>query len=148
MSNETEGARIIADGVPVELKDGEHRLYIGMRQMEALEEMYDGLQPVMDQLKQGFEFKVPGVMKKFNDLFAIALSHEGLTRDEAVDLMNPKDLLTYFEKFIEVWNQAMPEADGNERPLARRTGTAGFRGRGSTTSRRSATAAATRRSAR
>lgn len=146
----TDVVKLLGEGVPIRLKDGNtYQLLLNARAVALLEREYGSIAaysealsgPVVGVDSKGQELRDPMRGQLLNTVITtmrVGLARSnGLRPDEIEDLVDLKHLALYLDAITEAFNQAMPDASEDEAPVSGK----GSPGVASTRSRSSSTGA-------
>lgn len=143
----TDGSRLLAAGHPVTLIDGRSvNVRFGFRGLLMLEEHFGSLSAVQNVIETDGEGNVIGkAFEPVARLISAGLVSEGISYDQALDLLDPRHLAEYVVAVGAALTEALPApaaADAGV-DVGKATGRNGSLGRTSTSSAPSASAAQT-----
>lgn len=136
----TDGSRLLAAGHPVTLIDGRSvTVRFGFRGLLMLEEHFGSLPAVQNAISSDGTGKA---LEPIAHLVAAGLCAEGLSYDDLVDLLDPRQLAEYVSAVGAALEEALP-APAPENGVGKANGRNGSPGKTSTSSGPSASAAQT-----
>src|SRR5438094_4907156 len=119
----SDGARLLARGVEITLKDGAHRVILDYEALEALEERFGGLDEFVAHLQE--ESWKGARLQTVRFGLAAGLLHEKPV-DESLEgfqvrvrnLLSARDLIAYLEALLIAIQESLPAVAPNKAPKA------------------------------
>lgn len=138
----TDGSRLLAAGHPITLADGRSvNVRFGFRGLLMLEEHFGSLTAVQGVIQTDDEGNVTGkAFEPVARLITAGLASEGIDYEQALDLLDPRQLAEYVIAVGAALEEALP-APPSGADAGKATGRNGSRGKTSTSSAPSASAA-------